>query len=648
MIAAMMAKAGVGVSEAIFRDGEAGAQSREHDAIHRTLARWGEGKESWNAWAEALLQRKSRLIEAGEWAANPFGEAENAATREWLDDARADFADQVFPEQVHFAGYTFPGPVDFAGCAFSAGANFDEARFEAAAHFARTRFEAPASFKRAVFAGVADFDESVFTGDAAFDHAHFSMASDGPLVASARFSQATFEARADFREALFTGNARFSRARFRDGMRFDEARFSAASDFAGISVGGIAGFAKARFAGDASFADVHMAEEARFTEVRFDGNAGFERTRFADGTLFRGAAFAVNAAFDSTTFGGDACLSGCAFSGPASFTDTRFKGETDFSGTQFSAPARFHHARFRAPASFENARFGAYADFSGLRTDCALSLSGVAFASAPDFLNTRLDQPPRLETMRIDAPMRRFRRWSDSGTRDPRSWLFRLMVVARDGQEAARFRQLRHLARAGLDHEREGAFYADEIRADRFWRHKPLGRGAGRFWLGWIYGGVANFGRSALRPLLIWALTVFAFALIYLALREAPAPYAATPVFPAWPDAMSWQEMAAWLAEAGEWGFQMVSGLYTYGGCMIGDGSASAEAFYLSFKNSLFFLPWESPLAAQRVYGCLYGMQGGAPVVPLAASVAALAQNVIGAVLLVLAALGLRNLLKRG
>ena len=35
--------------EAIFRDGERGM------SVEQTLARWGEGKESWNAWAEDLL-----------------------------------------------------------------------------------------------------------------------------------------------------------------------------------------------------------------------------------------------------------------------------------------------------------------------------------------------------------------------------------------------------------------------------------------------------------------------------------------------------------------------------------------------------------------------------------------------------------------
>lgn len=643
-----MSKAGVSVSEAIFCDGESEAATREPPTVDRTLARWGEGKESWNAWAQALLQRRARLIEAGEWATNPFSEGENAATREWLEEARADFADQVFPEEVQFTGYIFPGPVSFVGCAFSAGASFDDARFEAAAHFAKARFDAPASFKRTAFAGVADFDETAFAGDADFEHAHFARMSDGPLVAGARFARAVFAARADFREAVFAGNARFTRAQFNGSMRFDEAQFSGPADFAGVSAGGIAGFAKARFDGATSFADAALAEEARFAETRFGSDVSFERSEFADGALFRGAAFAGNAAFDGAKFGGEARFGGCAFSGPASFAEARFKAEADFSAARFVSPVRFHHVRFRAPARFEGTRFSAAADFSGLRADSTLSLAGAAFVCAPDFLNTRLAQPPRLETMWVDAPMRRFRRWRDSGTRDPRPWLLRLVAVARDGQEAARFRQLRHLARAGLDQEREGAFYAEEIRASRFWRHRPLGRGAGRFWLGWLYGGIADFGRSVLRPLALWAVTTLAFALVYLGLREAPAPEAAAPAFPAWPDTASWQGALDWLAGAGEWAFQTLAGLYTSGACITGEGSASAEAIYLSFKNSLFFLPWESPLAAQRVYGCLYGLEGGAQVVPLAASVATLAQNVIGAVLLVLVALALRNLLKRG
>jgi len=626
--------------EALFRDG-----GRDM-SVEQTLARWGEGKESWNAWAEELLQRKARLIEAGEWAANPFGEGENPATREWLEAARADFSDQIFPETVHFAGYIFPGPVIFANCAFSGGATFDDARFEAAAMFSKARFEDSASFKHVHFAGIADFDEAAFTSDADFEHARFAMASDGPLVVAARFSRCRFAARADFREAVFAGNAKFTRTRFDEGMRFDAAHFAGAADFACVCARGIAAFAQARFAGEASFADAAFDDEARFAEARFDGEAAFERAEFEEGALFRGAGFAGNASFEDGKFKGRAGFSACRFAAPASFAATRFKDEADFAAARF-AEARFHRARFRAPADFEGASFSGHADFSGLRADSALTLAETRFDGAPDVLNAQIKQPPRLENMRISAPVRRFRRWRQ-GERDPRPWVFRLMPVSRDGLEAARFRQLRHLARAGLDHEREGAFYAHELRAARFWRHRPLGRGAGRFWLGWLYGGIANFGRSVLRPLAIWAVTTVLFALVYLGLRDTPAPTPTEARFPAWPDAPSFQTVMDWFAGVGEWAFQMIANLYASGGCVAGAGSASAEALYLSFKNSLFFLPWESPLAAQRVYGCLYGLEDGAAVVPLAASVAALVQNVFGVVLLVLAALALRNMLKRG
>lgn len=626
--------------EAILRDGEDGMSAEE------TLARWGEGKESWNAWAEELLRRKARMIEAGEWATNPFGQGDNPPTRAWLEEARADFSEQVFPEPVHFAGYIFPGPVSFASSVFSGGASFDDAEFEAGATFAHARFETAASFKRARFEGVADFDDAAFMADADFEHARFVMESDGPLVIAVRFNRSQFDGRADFRETLYTGNARFARSRFGGGMRFDAARFQHAADFASVSSRAIAAFPKAVFAGETSFADAELADEARFAEARFDGDTSFERTEFEGGALFRDARFSANCAFEAAKFDAHAGFSACRFAAPASFTGTRFKSEADLSNARF-ARVRFHHARFRGPVTFEGAAFSEDADFSGLRADGALTLSATEFARAPDFLNTRIGQPPRMENMWIRAPMRRFRRWGE-GKRDPRPWPFRLMKVARDGLETARLRQLRHMAGAGLDHEREGAFYAQEVRAARFWRHKPVGRGAGPFWLGWLYGGISDFGRSALRPLLLWVVTTFVFALVYLGLRETPQPAIQEARFPAWPEAPSFQSTLEWLGGVGEWAFQVVANLYAAGGCVAGGASASAEALYLSFKNSLFFLPWESPLAAQRVYGCLYGLEEGGQIVPLAVSVAALVQNVIGLVLVVLAALALRNMFKRG
>jgi hypothetical protein len=73
---------------------------------------------------------------------------------------------------------------------------------------------------------------------------------------------------------------------------------------------------------------------------------------------------------------------------------------------------------------------------------------------------------------------------------------------------------------------------------------------------------------------------------------------------------------------------------------------------FLSLKNSLFFLGWESPDAARRVYGCLYGFEpwSGAGErlvrVPLSVSTAAIVENALGLTLILLCLFAVRNLLR--
>jgi hypothetical protein len=78
----------------------------------------------WNAWASAMLVRRRELetsshfiIErrsayVGYIAAPTFGG--NAATREWLQDARTDFSQSAtFETRPNFGGFIFPGHVWF-------------------------------------------------------------------------------------------------------------------------------------------------------------------------------------------------------------------------------------------------------------------------------------------------------------------------------------------------------------------------------------------------------------------------------------------------------------------------------------------------------------------------------------------------------
>jgi hypothetical protein len=110
------------------------------------------------------------------------------------------------------------------------------------------------------------------------------------------------------------------------------------------------------------------------------------------------------------------------------------------------------------------------------------------------------------------------------------------------------------------------------------------------------------------------------------------------------------QAVLDWLGAVSLWFMAQVKQLFSSGACVAGDTSAMAEAFFLSLKNSFFFLGWESQDAARRVYACLYGFDASAGSqalrVPLAVSSTAIAQNIISAVLLFLVLIAFRNLLK--
>jgi hypothetical protein len=154
---------------------------------------------------------------------------------------------------------------------------------------------------------------------------------------------------------------------------------------------------------------------------------------------------------------------------------------------------------------------------------------------------------------------------------------------------------------------------------------------------------------------------VFGFSLVYLGLRKAE--YFASPaaagsqtqaglLFPQWPAGGGFADMLEWFASTVWWFFLSIMNLFASGGCVTGESGATGEALFLSFKNSLFFLGWESPDAARRVYACLYGFdslpQSGEPLVrvPLSVSVAGTLENMIGLTFIILFVIAARNMLR--
>ncbi len=638
------------------------------------------GRDAWNDWAAQILKSKANFQDVGALSLNWFGEGENDETRLWLKVASADFSSEHFEDEVDFEGFIFPGPVNFTGAVFERPVFFTGAEFQLPAKFAHSLFQQDACFKGAAFAGQAVFDDATFEGEADFEGAEFQKERNGPLTHGVKFQRARFLARADFRSTVLTGSSDFSKVQFAGTARFDSAKFATDTVFEGAIFSGPAGFNACEFAGTATFQEAQFTGEARFSEAVFKSPCTFDRTQFwsdlsfrearfeqtasfADMRLegvsrFRGAKFAMQAHFLEARFGGNADFSAVDFAGPAifrfarldhggSWSQCRFMNEADFSGltlgrnssfkeSRFEGNAFFKEARFEAPVSFASTHFESVADFSAVQSKVAFVLAGAEFRNVPSFLEASFHEPPRVDHMLVADPLKRLHSWKAAGLSDPRGIFFRLMKVCMDPDASAKFRRLKKLAFEAQDQTREQEFFAQELRCRRFWYDKPFGRGVARFWLGWFYGGVANFGRSLLRPVTLWLLLIALFSAYYLGQRpsvHSDQPWAAASHVPTQASFTQRSFGNVFAAESAP--------------CVTGNSNPVGEALYLSLRNAMLKLDWDDVGTARRVFGCLYGVEiSGNSIIPLSVSAVSLFQSMLSAGLIFMFLLALRNLLK--
>lgn len=647
-----------------------------------TRALWKLGRDAWNEWASQIAKSKSNFEEAGALALNWFGEAETDETRLWLKVASVDFAGMHFDDEADFTGFVFPGPADFTAAAFERHATFLDADFQLSARFSRSAFQQDVSFAGAKFRGQALFEETSFEAAADFERAEFLKERNGPLSASVKFQRTHFGGRADFRLATLTGRVDFSKAKFASSARFDEAEIKGDVTFEGAVFATTSSFHKGQFFGAATFNEAQFTGDARFSDALFKGPLTLERAQFWAAMSLRRTHCEQDVSFRDMRVEGETRMGAVKFGGKAVFADTRLKGETDlaeadfageadfrlaefgdyvravscrfggetqivgarfarggdFQGSTFLKPATFRETRFDGPISFASTRFDEAADFSAIQSRVAFVLAGASFGTVPSFLEASFHEPPRVDHLNVTDPLRRWQRWKGTGSRDPRPLGFRLMKVCADPDASAKYRRLKKLAFEAQDQTREQEFFAQELRCRRFWHDHPFGRGVAKFWLGWFYGGVANFGRSMLRPFLLWAASIILFAFFYLSQRTVGSVWVAS------------QESGdkLTLSASLDWLSHMLTRMSDAadGACVAAQSTPLGESLYLSLRNALLMIGWQDQDTARRVFGCLYGLDGPYPIVPLSVSVVSLFQVVVSAVLLFMFLLALRNLLK--
>lgn len=188
-------------------------------------------------------------------------------------------------------------------------------------------------------------------------------------------------------------------------------------------------------------------------------------------------------------------------------------------------------------------------------------------------------------------------------------------------REHAKFRALRGMAEQGNDHVSALRFNADEIAARRFWVDEPVGRNASRFWLGWLYQFVSDYGRSILRPLIGLFAVVATFAALFYAGAQPDDPK--TP----------WTRECHQSVNREELKLQPTDKV--------------TEAISLSIRNALIF---DRSDTSRRTYGCLYGLvdNGRSGAIPTWVGKLSLLESLLSAIFLFLIGLALRNMFRLG
>lgn len=406
-------------------------------------------------------------------------------------------------------------------------------------------FGKDADFSECCFAASAWFDDALFEGDVTFATAMFlgdTRFSNATFEAEARFLKVTMLFGANFRDAKFKKLANFSRIRSHGGIDFEDAQFKNAF-FKQAEFLGSADFQGGRFEADALFDDANFAEIAWFNRRVFRGKASFERACFSKVVAFTEAAFGGQTEFVQTKFKGwtgfgeGKCLPiADEGEGPkisfykaefadvvqfskfnfcdaqnVSFTSVRFLGPTLFSNTRWPENSAvygsaFTDALFTRVAYFDNSdSFGAFAAFDG-----ATFQDEVRFSSSVVETNRHLTCALRATWAgaRQDAKELIDKELASRRKQNPkaqigaaeRARIGKLRTQANDRLAELQngFRAVKHAVENRRERSAEQQFYRCEL----ICRRKQSTTGLPERFFSIAYAVIADYGGSALRPLI--------------------------------------------------------------------------------------------------------------------------------------------------
>ena len=277
------------------------------------------------------------------------------------------------------------------------------------------------------------------------------------------------------------------------------------------------------------------------------------------------------------------------FNSKADFVEATFFRGAYFGSAKFEGDAKFQQCSFNSAVFFSASSFKKLATFRGISGKSLFSLNNVKFSDVPDFTEAHFEEAPQFDSVEL-GPVR----------------IQKLQAHELDTNFPSRWRALRRLANQAHDYERELQFLKCEIIARRGTKDKLT---HARFWFGWIYQLLSDFGRSMGRPLFWLGISLMLFAAIYAC--QSPT---------------DWYQPL----------FEPVS-------CIDGSGTSRIIALGVSVINAFPFVAINSSDLLNQFYACLYGIQENVPVIPYVVTFVSIIQFFVSAVLLFLFLLAVRN-----
>ncbi len=349
------------------------------------------------------------------------------------------------------------------------------------------------------------------------------------------FAHVDFTTIADLRfsDFVFPTGTSFDGAHFGNGVHFERARFGFGARFVGARFGIWANFDYARFGFGADFEGAHFGSGARFVGARFGKEAGFDGARFGFGADFDDAHFGNGAHFDGTRFGDNVCFDGAIFSEETRFHGASFKGHAYFRAPNTVARVDTNDGIRRGVAStealVEERLMETVGDtfsrifFNGAHFEGVADFSGRSFKGPVSFRNATFHQVPEL------ADVEGAGRIDPSGITINFSGVLQLPIVGKhlrishwttNSWVPTRLRRLRKIIEDTRAHDIERDLFILERKADRgvLWALGGLrNRMRSLVWilLLAIYGAVSDFGRSMVRPIASIAIAWYGFRWLY-------------------------------------------------------------------------------------------------------------------------------------